>query len=151
MITEFLFILLFTLLLVILLVPVGGYRTYRTRFRGRRVRLEEPELSQEEEGQAIGIGMMMLFFFFLIFPLLLLGNVWIAPYGPAFMGISFLPLLIFGLLIALLLAAVLPRENRSELPEDPEAEAGKGIAAVFGVMFFVFLFIALASLGVAYI
>ncbi|MFP4069762.1 MAG: hypothetical protein ACLFVC_06230 [Opitutales bacterium] len=136
MIAEIIFILIFTLILVILLAPVGGYGTYRTRVWGRRV-----PARREDDAEAIGLGMTMFFFFFLIFPLLLASNYWITPYGPTFMDVSWVPIIVTGILLALLIAAISPRRPRPGVREitAPEEAAGAGAAALFGLMFFLLL------------
>lgn len=148
MLLELLFIFLFTLLLVTLLVPVGRYRTYRDRFTGRPVSVgDEPD----DVDAGVGVGMAMLFFFFILFPLILAGNVWIGPRGPMFMGVSWLPIVAIGIILALLLAAILPRRpkvNPAPTPEEEDAE--ETAAGLFGVFFFLLLFVLLAATVVGY-
>jgi len=149
MILEFLFVFFFSLLLVTLLVPIGRRRTYRTRFMGRRVEVTEPGIPAVDKDQPVGTGLTMLFFFLLIFPLLLLGNAWITPYGPSFMGVSYVPVVVLGFLITLLLAAVLPKDN--PVNQENESNVDYGIIGFFGIFFFLFLFIAIASLVARYL
>ena len=144
MILEILFIFLFSLLLVTLLVPIGRRRTYRTRFMGRRVEVTEPGIPPVDKEKTVGIGLTMLFFFLLLFPLLLLGNAWITPYGPSFMGVSYVPVVVLGFLLTLLLAAVLPKDN--PVNQENESNVDYGIIGFFGIYFFLFLFTTVAAL-----
>lgn len=149
MIAEILFIFLFSLILVALLVPVGRYGTCRTRVHGRRVPVKEQ--SGEE---FIGVGLTMLFFFFLIFPLILAANAWITPYGPVYMGVSWVPIIFIGLTLALLLAAVSPRRSKVtpvKLDDSPEEEVQQGALAVFGLMFFFLLILAFSIIIAGYV
>lgn len=138
MLPEILFILFFTFLLVFLLVPVGGYTTYRDRYGRRRVE-PEPEGGEEE----IGIGLTMLFFFLVLFPLMLAGNAWIIPYGPVFMGVTWVPILLLGLFLALLLMAVTPRRPRRNPGSTPDNLEAKQSAGLFGISFFLLLILAM--------
>ena len=151
MLPEIIFIFLFTLILVALLVPVGRYGSFRTRFRGKRVPVrEETELDQPET-QEVSIGMTMVFFFLILFPLILAGNYWVTPYGPTFMEISWVPVVAIGILLALLIAAVSPRRPRPTSIDATETEedVAAGAAALFGFSFFVLLLLSLAVIIVA--
>jgi len=143
MILEIVFVFIFTFILVALLVPLGRYRSYHSETYRRQIGTREEEAASE----GIGIGLTMLFFFFLLFPLILAGNLWIGPYGPVFMEVSWLQILIIGLLLALLIAALSPREPRPGTADatDPEDAVSTGVAALFGIMFYILLF---AAIGV---
>ncbi len=150
MIPEILFILVFSLLLVILLVPVGGVRTHRDRFTGRRVPVEE---DAEIEAAGIGVGVTMLFFFLLLFPLILAASVWIGPRGPHLWGVSWAPIVITGILLALLIAAIIPPRSGSvtESASEPEEPVATGVTAVFGLMFFLLFFAAIVLIVAAFV
>lgn len=147
MLFELLFIFLFTLLLVSLLVPIGGYHTYRDRFSGRRV-----SVSEEPDGveAGAGAGMAMLFIFFILFPLILAGNAWIGPRGPMFMGVSWLPIVAIGIILALLLAAILPRHPKVNPAKTSDEVAKETTAGLFGGFFFLLLFVTLAAFVMGY-
>lgn len=147
MLFELLFIFLFTLLLVSLLVPVGGYRTYRDRFSGRRVSISD-EPSDVDTGA--GVGMAMLFLFFILFPLILAGNVWIGPRGPMFMGVSWLPIVAIGIILTLLFAAILPRPPKVDPAKTRDEVAEETVVGLFGGFFFLLLFVALAAIVIGY-
>lgn len=148
MIPQILFILFLTLILVALLVPVGRYRRYNPQAYRRDI----PASDEEPEPEDIGIGLTMLFFFFLLFPLLLAGSFWVGPHGPVFMGIPWVPIVVLGILLALLIAALSPREpkrgpQRTTIPEDPVVATG--VAAFFGLMYFLLLFAVVVVIAVA--
>ena len=141
---EILFILFFTFLLVFLLVPVGGYTTYRDRYGHKRV---EPDSGGGDE--EIGMGLTMLFFFLVLFPLMLAGNAWIVPYGPVFMGITWVPILVLGLFLALILTAITPRRPRRKPGDSPADVEAKASAGMFGISFFLLLILATAVFWVS--
>ncbi|MFP4353268.1 MAG: hypothetical protein ACLFRP_09300 [Puniceicoccaceae bacterium] len=151
MLFDILFILIFTLILVALLVPVGGYRTYRDRFDGRRFPAEEEPADPADVGVGAGVGLTMLFFFLILFPLILAGSVWVGPRGPLFMGVSWLPIVAIGVILVLLLAAVLPRESRTGRTRGEEEDLRRTAAGIFGLFFFLLLIVAVTLIVVAYI
>lgn len=141
-IMDIVFIFILTLILVSLLVPIGRYRTYHS-YKPR-----VPASDEEPSSEGISAGLSMFFFFFVLFPLILAGSHWVGPYGPMFMGVSWVPILVIGFVLALLIAALSPREagpvNRAE--EETDVTATTGIAAVFGITYFILLFTAIALL-----
>lgn len=146
MIMNFVFIFILTLFLVALLVPLGRYRTYHSYTP--RVAARDDERASE----GIGVGLTMLFFFFVLFPLILAGSYWVGPYGPMFMGVSWVPILFIGLVLALLIAALSPRDSRPVTLEenDPEVSATEtDLAAVFGITYFILLLTAIALIVAA--
>lgn len=148
MIAEIIFIFFLTLILVSLLVPVGRYRRYNPQAYRRDIRTSD----EEPEAEDVGIGLTMLFFFFLLFPLIIAGSFWIGPHGPAFMGISWMPIIVLGVLLALLIAALSPREPKTgrqstTAPEEPVV--GAGVATVFGLMYFLLLFLIVVVIAAA--
>lgn len=149
MLFELFFIFIFTLLLVTLLVPVGGYRTYRDRFSGRPLAVaDEPD----DIDAGVGVGVTMLFFFFIFFPLILAGSAWIGPRGHVFMGVSWGPIMAIGIILALMFAAILPRRPRAEKnPDSTEEVAQKAALGLFSVFFFLFLIFALSVIIFAYL
>lgn len=149
MLFELFFIFLFTLLLVTLLVPVGGYRTYRDRFSERPVSVaDEPD----DIDAGVGVGVTMLFFFFIFFPLILAGSAWIGPRGPIFMGVSWGPIVAIGIILALMFAAILPRHPRTDRhPDSTEEVAQKAALGIFSVFFFLFLIFAFSVIIYAYL
>lgn len=149
MITEIVFIFIFTLILIGLLVPVGRYRSYHSIAYRNRVAARDEEPAPE----GVGIGLTMLFFFFILFPLILAGSFWIGPYGPMFMEISWVPIVVLGILLALLVAALSPRERGpvTSSATEPEERVAAGLSALFGVAFFFLFFAAVAIIVGAFI
>ena len=145
MLFELFFIFLFTLLLVTLLVPVGGYSTHHDRLTGRPASVgDEPE----DVDAGIGIWMTMLFFFFILFPLIIAGNAWVGPRGPVFMGVSWGPIVAIGIILALLLATVLPRRPKPKKEPSQEELTQKTALGLFSIVFF-FLLIVLFTVIIA--
>jgi hypothetical protein len=73
------------------------------------------------------------------------GGLWMAPFGPAFRNVYWVPFTLIAVLVAILLAAVLPPEphsNAEAVEREHEIQAGLGI-------FFWVLVLALAAAVVA--
>lgn len=153
MIIEILFIFFFTWLLVGLLVPVGRYRTHHSRSKAPQTAARDGDELSEPEAEGAGVGLTMFFFFILLFPLILAGNYWVTPYGPTFMEISWVPIVVMGILLTLLIAAISPRHPReASLPvRDNETPVEAGAAAIFGFSFFLLLFISLGIIVAAWV
>lgn len=148
MLPQTLFILFITLLLLVLLVPIGRYRIYRDRFTGRPVaREEEPA----EVDASIGVGITMMLLFLILFPLLLAGSVWIAPHGPLFMGFAWVPIVVMGVILALVLALLLPRDTREtrDHPETEKSAPTRGLG-VFVILYFLLLVLILSVIFIGY-
>lgn len=147
MLLEIIFIFIFTLLLVALLVPIGGYDIYRRRHPGQRVSVkDEPE--NVEFG--VGVGLAMLFLFFILFPMILAASIWVGPRGPAFMGVHWGPIVAIGIILALMLAAILPRRPRADETQTPEEVVEKSVVGLFGIFFFIFLVFALTMIVIGF-
>ncbi|MFP4378495.1 MAG: hypothetical protein ACLFP4_15735 [Spirochaetales bacterium] len=94
--------------------------------------------------------------FFFVFLLLFLfawaGGLWLEPFGPALLGIYWLPGLIVTVLIFLLLAALAtsrPPETTAEAKA--ELEARQTTAAALGIFFWVLIIGLVVSILVAYL
>ncbi len=83
------------------------------------------------------------FFFLLLFVAVWAGGIWASPYGPMIGSVAWLPFLIVGVAIALLLAAVLPRGG--------PAETAGATAATLSVFFWLFLVVGAIAIIVGYI
>lgn len=99
------------------------------------------------------------FLFFLLLAAVWAGGVWSAPYGPVIWGGYWLPFLIVGLFLALIILAVaeaaIPPRARRPVEPPPEGEpadvgAATGIAAVFGLFFWLLLIGAIIAIIVRY-
>jgi len=81
------------------------------------------------------------------------GGTWSQPYGPMLWGKYWLPFLVIGLVLALLLAATAPPRS-SRPPHEttsPEIETdGAGIAALLGLFFWLLALLAVASIAFGY-
>lgn len=81
----------------------------------------------------------------IVFLATLSGQLWITPFGPATWGVSWVPLLIVALFVALLFFALLPPAP------GPEAEAGAAVASVaLGAFFWVMMVILLVSIFIGF-
>lgn len=82
-------------------------------------------------------------FFLVIFLATWAGGAWLAPFGPAPWGIPFLPFLLVGLVLALLLAAATPsaeEESTVELEDPKEMREERATAArTLGLFFWVLI------------
>lgn len=138
LIYDLLLVLILAFLFALLIVPIFGYRN------PRRV----------DEGAAGAAD--FLFFFILFVALIWAAGAWIGPVGPVFLGVAWLPFLVIGLVLMLLLFALLPRDDRrvERLPVDtaPEEVVEKETKAAIGIsIFFVILILLLLALApVAY-
>ncbi len=65
-----------------------------------------------------GWGAGLLFFFVLLFLFTWAGGIWVTPAGPLLVGIPWMSFLFVGLVVALLLAALIPTEDRRPRTEE---------------------------------
>ncbi len=67
------------------------------------------------------------FWLFLLFVVLLTwaGGVWIGPFGPTVLDVAWLPFLIVGVFITILLAATVPAGPRPTAPKDETIEGAR--------------------------
>lgn len=117
------------LFLSLLFIPLTGQ--YRSR----------------DGGTAVG-G--IVFFFLILFLASWAGGLWVTPFGPPLWGAYWVPILLVGFFVALLLAAATEPTRRYDMrraKEPPESEAAAAVTA-FGVMFWV-LMLALAGAVIA--
>jgi len=61
-----------------------------------------------------GWGMGFFLFFLVLFLVTWAGGIWITPFGPVWMGVPWLSFVLVGLLIALIMATLLPDNRRSD-------------------------------------
>jgi hypothetical protein len=93
---------------------------------------------------ARGPGDRFLWFFLIVFLFAWAGGVWIAPVGPFWLGVSWVPVFVTGLLVALLLTAAGPRRPPRTRQEVRAQAAAEEDVAVAISMFFWILIILLA-------
>lgn len=129
---DLLFAFVIALLLTSLLVPLGGFR--------RR--------TAGETGAGI-----LLFLFCALFFTTWAGGLWVAPFGPTLLGRSWLPFLLVGGFVALLLAAATvppARYRRLDYERRGGAEETVVEIAFFGITFWMLIAAAIAVIAFAY-
>jgi len=107
-------------------------------------------------GRQSGMGRDLLLFVLLLFLGTWALGRWFRPVGPAAWGVFWVPYLIAGLLVALLLIAALavpgPRRRvprtAQEAREELQTEAA--VTATFGISFWLFLIVALTAIAASY-
>ena len=142
-IIDLILALIIALILTSLLVPLGRFHSPRTGERG-----------------LIGF----VFILFLLFVFTWAGGLWVAPFGPVIFGVTWMPFVLAGLILALILAAVLPRREppRSEhfregasedkcnaVRREEHREAEEARVAI-GLSFVVAVIALLLAIGAAY-
>lgn len=84
------------------------------------------------------------------------GGIWIRPFGPAFMGVSWLPFLLAGVIAAFLLAALDAARSRDEgdaaFPEEREEEAATaGLIGVLAAAVWIVIVLSVVSIAARYL
>jgi hypothetical protein len=77
------------------------------------------------------------------------GGVWIVPFGPTWGGIGWLPIILMGVFVALLLTAASPRTPRKRLEPEEKDLAASETRAVVDAIFWV-LVICLLLFGLSH-
>jgi len=87
-------------------------------------------------------------------------SLWVRPIGPAFLGVYWLPYLVFGVFIALLIAAATPPDDRARRSDRadraargaaPEDVAAAGTALAVGVFVWIALILLLLAIAIGYL
>ena len=91
-----------------------------------------------------------LVFFLIVFLAAWAGGVWLLPFGPTLFGVTWLPFLIAGLFVALILAAALPPQMTEESSEK-KIVLEKRTDAVERKRFDAFFFLLIGALLIAVI
>lgn len=141
---DLIFAVIVALLISLLLAGVMGWRHPRTA----------------------GAGPAMLFLFLLLLVVVWAGGAWSRPYGPPMWGGYWLPYLVIGLFVALVLLAIgaagatetksrpLPRTAAQAEPTATDAEeeaVAVGLAGIFTVFFWVLLILGVLAIILRYI
>jgi hypothetical protein len=79
----------------------------------------------------------LLWFFLVVSLFAWAGGVWLVPFGPMFWGIGWLPIIIMGFFVALILTAASPRIPRWRKASQEEVTSDAGTKAVVDVIFWV--------------
>ena len=94
-------------------------------------------------------------FLLMVFLLTWAGGVWIRPFGPTIYNATWLPFLIFGIFIVILLAAVIPASPPSAQPRTVErgqrTEPALSALAGLTIFFWIILILTLAAILAAYV
>ena len=93
----------------------------------------------------------LIFLFFIIFITTWAVGGWMTPFGPAILGIYWLPFLLIGLVVALILAAAVPpRRPRSAREAVRQAETASEAQAPLGAFFWILFVGLIVMLAVKY-
>ena len=105
-----------------------------------------PRSTQAKASTAVGV----LFLFFILFLGTWAGGLWITPFGSSWLGVYWMPFVVAGLFVALLLAATDRSSRRSyeRKKTDPDHVEHAALATTFGLLFWI-LIMALAIAIVA--
>ena len=79
----------------------------------------------------------LLWFFLVVSLFAWAGGVWLVPFGPMFWGIGWLPIIIMGVLVSLILTAASPRTPRWRRASKEEVTSEAGTRAVVDIIFWV--------------
>lgn len=105
-----------------------------------------PRSAQAKASTAVGV----LFLFFILFLGTWAGGLWITPFGSPWLGVYWMPFVVAGLFVALLVAATDQSSRRSYERKETEADHVEhaALATAFGLLFWI-LIMALAIAIVA--
>ena len=98
----------------------------------------------------------VVFLFLLLFLLIWAGGAWIGPFGPLVWASAWLPFLLVGLILGLVILAVAePRDRRRrptarEAREPTDEERLAGAAMVYGAFFWILMLLLLVAIIAAY-
>lgn len=110
------------------------------------VPLRRPRSAQAKTSTAVGV----LFLFFILFLGTWAGGLWITPFGSPWLGVYWMPFVVAGLFVALLVAATDQSSRRSYERKEtgPDHVEHAALATAFGLLFWI-LIMALAIAIVA--
>lgn len=99
-----------------------------------------------------GVGAAFFFLFIILFVATWAVGNWMAPFGPIYWGIYWLPFILVGFILALLIAAIVPpRKPRTRREAIEQAEARVGAEATLGAFFWLLIVVLLIALIVHYV
>lgn len=91
-----------------------------------------------------------LFLLLIFFPILWAGTIWLTPAGPMYFGTALLPTILLGILLLLLFAILTEPPPDVVSPSDMETLEAKETATAFGLLFWLLLVLAVASIIFGY-
>jgi len=93
-------------------------------------------------------------FLLVVFLVTWAGGIWIGPFGPTFFEVAWLPFLIVGIFITVLLASTVPprtsRPQKGTIEEAKRAEAPESVLAGLTLFFWIALILTLIAIILAY-
>ena len=93
-------------------------------------------------------------FLLVVFLVTWAGGIWIAPFGPTIFNVAWLPFLIVGIFITLLLAATVParpsRPQKGTIEEAKRTEAAESALTGLTLFFWIALIMTLTAIILAY-
>lgn len=104
-----------------------------------------------------GRGSAMVFLLMVLFLATWAGGLWLTPFGPMHWGLQWLPYVVVGLVVALLLAALIPtarapRTRREALERaDRQEQLEKGTVAFFGAFLWVLVLVLVVGIVAGYV
>jgi NADH:ubiquinone oxidoreductase subunit 6 (subunit J) len=99
--------------------------------------LRRPRSAQAKTSTAVGV----LFLFFILFLGTWAGGLWITPFGSPWLGVYWMPFLVAGLFVALLVAATDQSSRRSYERKKTESDHVEhaALATAFGLLFWILI------------
>jgi hypothetical protein len=76
---------------------------------------------------------------------------WASPVGPPLWGRAWLPFVVAGVVIALIVAAVSPANPRPDLATEPRDAASSAVVTVFGILFWLTVIVMLGLAIAGYV
>ncbi len=100
---------------------------------------------------ARGYWSSLLFLFSILFLGSWAGGVWLTPFGPSAWGVVWLPFVLTGFIVALVLIAVVPRHRpRNEEQAEEQADIEVGTPGIVGVAFWILIIALVISIVAHY-
>jgi len=90
----------------------------------------------------------LIWFFIIVSLFAWTAGVWLRPYGPLYYGVSWIPIIFVGFLVAFLLTSVSPRKPHPPVPVDLKAETisaeerKTAVGAFFWILIMILVFLA---------
>jgi hypothetical protein len=99
--------------------------------------LRRPRSAQAKTSTAVGV----LFLFFILFLGTWAGGLWITPFGSPWLGVYWMPFVVAGLFVALLVAATDQSSRRSyeRKKTEPDHVEHAALATAFGLLFWILI------------